>query len=209
MGLFNRNKGDASAPSTLGAATPPADSGTFDFDAISRDLDAQNGASSFDSLLAAPVNNAQQVPEGSTLDFPENDPLGLSTPASNVPPPATTPLATSPEAVINAPLNASTPTTGVAPVEHSPRVTPTIATEVPKAKKQLPLVPLLGALGLLAIAGGGAMFLLNSNQEPEPTAPPTPPAMVDDRPISPGSPIVPPTRAVAPIAPGGPPAPLP
>ncbi|BCM91120.1 hypothetical protein IAD21_02984 [Abditibacteriota bacterium] len=176
MGLFNRNKGDASAPSTPEAGTAPADTGTFDFDAISRDLDAQNGASSFDSLLAAPVNTAQQVPtEESSFDFPENDPLGLGTPPINAPTPTTRgpmPSAASPEAVINAPINpAMSPITGVAPLETAPDAPSLAPTATPRAKKALPLVPLLGALGLLAVVGGGAMFLLNSNQEPETTTP--------------------------------------
>lgn len=210
MGLFNRNKGDAPDPAAPETGTSPADTGTFDFDAISRDLDAQNGASSFDALLAAPATNASQTADNSAFDFPD-DPLGLSTPSQN-PAPTTgnVPIATSPESVLNAPMSPTTPTTGLTPrepVAPAPAFTPT---ETPKAKKSLPLVPLLGALGLLAVAGGGAMFLLNSNQNPEePIAPMAPPSR-EIRPAAPpagvgeGAATVPNTPGVA-TAPGVPP----
>lgn len=207
MGLFNRNKGDAPAPSTPepGSALPD---GAFDFDAISRDLDAQNGASSFDSLLAAPATqNPQTTVDDSVFDFPENDPLGLGTPATGATGAGTAPVPTSPEAVINAPMSpATSPTTGMAPLETAPVVP--IPVPVPKAKKPLPIVPLLGALGLLAVAGGGAMFLLNSNQNSEPDVP-APPPTTAGRISSPASPNTPPATgsATAPVAPGIPVAP--
>ncbi|RYX85281.1 hypothetical protein EON83_06710 [bacterium] len=204
MGLFNRTKGDAPAPSTLGEVTPPADSNNFDFDAISRDLDAQNGASSFDSLLAAPVSPEQRkLATESAGDFPENDHLGLLPPPTTAATPIS--LASSPEAVINAPINPpASPTTGVAP-------TPTVARPLSPSvtKKPLPLVPLLGVLGVLAVVGGGAMFLLSSNnQEVEPVAPPPRVATNPGAPPAPVNPVAPPTAGV-PVMPPQRDAPLP
>ncbi len=208
MGLFNRNKGDSPAPAASEAGTTPVDSGAFDFDAISRDLDAQNGASSFDSLLAAPVTPAQQPNDSgdSAFDFPENDPLGLSTPP-NVAMTGMAPIPASPDAVINAPLSPSaSPSIVGAPQE------PAVAVPVtaPKAKKSLPLIPLLGALGLFAVAGGGAMFLLNSNQqEAEPTVPVAPPAGIGQTPPRPGGAPGPGIAPGANAAPGTVPGPAP
>ncbi len=219
MALFNRKKGDAPASDAPAAATPPADNGAFDFDAISRDLDAQGGASSFDSLLAGPATTSTGTNASSTrtadsaFDFPENDPLGLGEPPANPPgltttkgtgvPGMVTPGATSPDAVINAPLAPSpTPASGVAPSQTAPDVTPPIvpptgrATRL-KGKKSLPIVPLLGALGMLAVAGGGAMFLLNSNKEATDS---TPPASVPPRVARNPSPATPATTPAAPVA---------
>ncbi len=164
MALFNRKKGDTpppAAPPAGGASKTPDEA--FDFDAISRDLDAQNGASSFDSLLAAPA--APTAPtaaagSNSAFDFPENDPLGLSeTPALLPEPPVSSgfgraePLPPAPAVMPERMLTE--------PVQMAPLETPPAPL---KAKKSLPLFPILGLLGILAVGGGGAMFLLNSNK---------------------------------------------
>lgn len=189
MALFNRKKADAPAPTnpSVGispkATTPAVNSDAFDFDAISRDLDAQNGASSFDSLLAGPATPAQTnvttttttTTEPSAFDFPETDAPGLSAPPTSprpliVPPTTSVPVVSSPDTFINAPISPpASPLAGVAPVDTAPLNTPP-PTQAPasvtrlKGKKKTPLIPILGALGLLAVAGGIGTFLLNSNK---------------------------------------------
>ena len=200
MALFGKKKSEAPAPASSSSTPAPADTGAFDFDAISRDLDAQNGASSFDALLSQPAlsqpanttpTNTAPTPATTTtnsaFDFPEGDPLQtnvVTPPIPSVAPPIPVvapqpshvptvavvpegaPVAPLPQTVVNAPLSPpvvvdSTPS-APAPVEVPVgRVRPAF-----KPKKSFPLIPLLGTLGALAVLGGGAMFLLNSQKEP-------------------------------------------
>lgn len=170
MALFGKKTDDAPAAPTSGTTgNAPADN-TFDFDAITRDLDAQNGPSSFDALLSQPVSpaNAQNAaPPTSAFDTLDNDPLGLSA-SPNPPVNSAVPVA-SPDSVLNAPLSpaTATPTTGVAPTGNAPAPDVAPLSPAPKAKKSLPLIPVLGVLGLVAVAIGAQMFMVNS-------APPTP-----------------------------------
>jgi len=201
MALFNRKKGDAPAPSTsapLPTSMPKTPDDAFDFDAISRDLDAQGGASSFDSLLSAPA--APTAPTGtpgsnSAFDFPETDPLGLTAPSTT--PPASSgfgragavpvPDAPAPELVASPPI-------GMAPLDTPHFEEPSVR---PKAKKSLPLFPILGALGLLAVAAGGAMFMTNSNKDAD-SAADTPEPLLKPGKGKVGKSAVPPTGATAP-----------
>lgn len=189
MALFGKKKSETSAPASSSSTPAPAETSAFDFDAISRDLDAHNGASSFDALLSQPAGATQtnsppvSAPPAteSAFDFPEGDPLQVATPAhpvvtSPLPSQVTTetvaseaaPVAPLPESVINEPL--SPPVV----VDTTPSAPSPVPVEVPvgrvrpafKTKKPFPLVPVLGALGALACLGGATMFLLNSQKEP-------------------------------------------
>ncbi len=228
MALFNRKKEDAPAPAASEAQAKSPTNEAFDFNAISRDLDAQGGASSFDSLLSQPATQAQTTrtkDTDSAFDFPENDPLGLSSPPVNPPPHPTTVVASgvvtpTPDTVINAPMTPPPmPATGVAPAETAPvGVVPKGVTRL-KGRKSSPLIPILGALGLLAVAGGGAMFFLNSSKEapePEVTTPVVTRPRVAQNPAPTGSAqLVPSTESAPPAtglrsaSPGIAPAPLP
>lgn len=217
MALFGKKKGEAPAPSSTApaSASSSSDTGAFDFDAISRDLDAQNGASSFDSLLSQPTSSAPagvpsasgastaaSAPPASAFDLQDDDPFAMGAPA----PPAThlqaqvtpvvsvapqaAPVAPLPQTVVNAPLGSS-------PVQAMP---PSVSVQAPvrPAKKSLPLVPLLGGLGLLAVLGGGAMFLLNSQKEPVDNQTSLPPRIAQRPPVAPPAGARPATRPGAP-----------
>lgn len=223
MALFGKKKGEAPAPAS--SSTPaPADNSAFDFDAISRDLEAHNGASPFDALLSQPASGAPTntpptpapAPMDSAFDLPEQDPLQVdaapSTPVvpSSVPPQITTgtvvpttvvpatPIAPTPESVINAPLSTTPVVVDVAapvPVQVPVgRVRPEL-----KPKKPFPLIPLLGTLGALAVLGGGAMFLLNSQKQPldDNVPAPTRPRLAQRPPVAPAAiarPVAPPVQ---------------
>ena len=217
MALFGKKKSEAPTASTAPASSVDS---AFDFDAISRDLDAQNGASSFDALLSQPAKPSDTpagtapagtappsvvptptlTPTDPVFDLVEPDPFQMTLPTapvraqvhtvpvvSDVPPAFPTapvapqgtvvtaqaepvqhlgaPIAPPPTAVVNEPLSPApvvVDTPPATPVQvPSGHVHPVI-----KPKKSLPIVPLLGGLGLLAVLGGGAMFLRNSQQEP-------------------------------------------
>lgn len=243
MALFGKKKSEAPAPPAATTAPASTVDNAFDFDAISRDLDAQNGASSFDALLsqpakpgAAPVNaaptsvNAAPTPAPaameSVFDLPADDPFQMTPPPAPVRAQVQT-IPVVPEPEPGAPH--TTITTGgadlhmaaplaPAPIEHEPLspvvvdTTPATPVQAPtgrvrplvKPKKSLPLVPLLGGLGLLAVLGGGAMFLSNSQQPLDTPAPPSRPriatAPVAAPPQTPAVGTVPPV-ATAPRAP--------
>lgn len=212
MALFGKKKGEAPTSSSTAPASSSADAGAFDFDAISRDLDAQNGASSFDSLLAQPTGSAPantppvsgtSAPvsgtSSSAFDLQDDDPFAIGAPAqpathlqAQVTPvvslvPQAAPVAPLPQTVVSAPLGSS-------PVETLPP-SPPVEVPVRPARKSLPLVPLLGGLGLLAVLGGGAMFLLNSQKEPVDNQAPPPPRLAQRPPVAQRLPVAPPAGA--------------
>lgn len=211
MALFGKKKSKASAPPAAATAPAPTVDNAFDFDAISRDLDSQNGASSFDALLSQP---ASASPDGATpvapgpADLPEAGAFPVAAPSVPVQAqvhtvpvaldavpsqtahavPQIAPVAQPSAPVVNEPLSPQPVEVAVpaAPVQAPVgRVRPAF-----KTRKALPLVPLLGGLGVLAVLGGGAMFLLNSQKEPL-DAPPVVsprPRLAQTSPVAPSGP---------------------
>lgn len=242
MALFGKKKSETSAPPPATTASPSTVDNAFDFDAISRDLDAQNGASSFDTLLsqpaqpsAAPVNVAPTSAPAATesvFDLPADDPFQMTPPPVSVRAqvhtvpiaPETVPVApqvtvvthgVEPDFHAAAPIAPAPISVQSEPLSSAPVVveaTPAIPVQVPtgrvrpvlKPKKSLPIIPLLGGLGVLAVLGGGAMFLRNSQQEPLDTPPPAPrPRRAPPVAAPPQTPRIAtaPRVAVAPVAP--------
>jgi len=220
MALFGKKKGADDAPAT--ATTTTTDNGAFDFDAIARDLEASGGSSPLDSLLSQPVGtqktNAPTQAEESAFDFPGPDAPSMTTPPA---PPL------EPRAQVTTVVTATPPTSQAAPMPMSTSApaTPDISDKMPlpapanyeqpmiRPKKSPPIIPLLGALGTLAILGGGAWFFLKSQSAPVDTDTPAPPprpraarpkALVKSG--EPSSPPVggPPTGVVTPLRSGSP-----
>ena len=207
MALFGKKKGADDAPAT--ATTTTTDNGAFDFDAIARDLEASGGSSPLDSLLSQPVGttpaHTSNTPGESAFDFP-----GPDAPSER---PLPEPLI-APRAQVTTVVTATPPTSQMTPASMQAPLPPVMETEqrtaLPapgvygnpngKPKKSLPLVPLLGALGTLAIVGGGVWFFLKSQSAPIDTDTPAPPP----RPRVAKAPLTP-TRPTTLVKPGAPP----
>jgi len=207
MALFGKKKGADEAPATT--STTSTDNSAFDFDAIARDLETSGGSSPLDSLLSQPVGSTpahtSNTPEESAFDFPGPDAPSITTPAASPLAPraqVTTVVTATPPAPQEAPL--PMPTSAPATLETSDRMPLPAPTgyeqPVVRPKKSLPIVPLLGALGTLAILGAGAMFFPKSQSAPVDTDTPAPPP----RPRVAKAPAAP-TRPTTPVHPGAPP----
>lgn len=207
MALFGKKKGADEAPATTSTST--TDNGAFDFDAIARDLETSGGSSPLDSLLSQPVGaqttGAPVQTEESAFDFPGPDAPLVTTPSAS---------SFEPRAQVTTVVTATPPASQMTPASIQAPLPPVVDTEqrtaLPapdvygnpngKAKKSLPIIPLLGALGALAIVGGGAMFFLKSQSASVDTDTPAP----SPRPRVAKAPVAP-TRPTTAVRPGTPP----
>jgi len=212
MALFGKKKGADEAPAT--ATTSTADNGAFDFDAIARDLETSGGSSPLDSLLSQPVGTApthtSNTPGESAFDFPDPDAPSMTTPtAPSLEPRAqvTTVVTATPPApqVPATPLHAPAPVVVDASDQTPMEVSTARARPDVKPKKSLPLIPILGTLGALAIVGGGAMFFLKSQSAPVDTDTPAPPPRprVAKAPAAPTRPTTSVKPETPPVSPAG------
>jgi len=212
MALFGKKKGADEAPATTGTST--TDNGAFDFDAIARDLDTSGGSSPLDSLLSQPVGtqktSAPNVAEESAFDFPGPDapserplPEPLIAPRAQV----TTVVSATPPTLQTAPASLQVPQPAMVETEQKTALPAPGVHGNPngKPKKSLPLVPILGALGTLAILGGGAWFFLKSQSAPVDTDAPAPPPRprVAKAPTAPVRPTTSGKPGTPPISPAG------
>jgi hypothetical protein len=220
MALFGKKKGDAPENNQgLGqnAEASKTESGAFDFDSIARDLEAENGPSPFDDLLSKPAavdpfdmgagSKSEGSKGGSAFDFPDsadedeatdglperkvvasssNDLDNLDDLFGTSAAPDTPSSDSFPDIVLsNAPI--------VEPVATP--ATATVVSEQPptKTKKPFPLVPALGALAVLVIAGGAGWYFSQSPPEEEPTPIVVPTRKLPEIPVGASEPVDPST----------------